>query len=86
MGMEVFLWLITVNGTLRGVNEILGVGWVRYQLPHAFDDVSTPVFDMALVIVNPAHILNRVKFLPPDSLIMWHARHELLDAISVFVP
>jgi hypothetical protein len=86
MGMEVFLWLITVNVTLRGVNEILGVGWVRHQLSHAFDDVSTPVFDMALVIVNPAHVLNSVKFLPPESLIMWHAHHELLDAISVFVP
>jgi hypothetical protein len=43
--------------TLRGENEMLGVGWLPHQPSHAFDDVSTPVFDRALVIVIPSHIL-----------------------------
>jgi hypothetical protein len=58
--MEAFWWRITVNATLRGVNQMLGVRWLPPQPSHAFDDVSTPVFDRALVIVIPFHILESV--------------------------
>jgi len=85
ISMELFLWLITVNATLRGINEMLSVGWVLHQLSHTFDDILTPVFDRALLIVNPSHILESVKFQLPKSLIIWHACHKLLDAIPVSV-
>jgi hypothetical protein len=39
---------------------MLGAGWLPHQPSHAFDDVSTPVFDMALVIVIPSLILEIV--------------------------
>jgi len=55
-----FWWRITVKAMLRGVNEMLGVGWLPHQPSHASDDVSTPVFDRALVIVIPSHILESV--------------------------
>jgi hypothetical protein len=58
--IEVFRWRIAVKATLRGVNEMLGVGWLPHQPSHAFDDVSTPVFDRPLVIVIPFHILEGV--------------------------
>jgi len=58
--IEAFWWHIAVKGTLRGVNEMLGVGWLLHRPSHAFDDVSTPVFDKALVIVIPSHILESV--------------------------
>ena len=60
ISIEAFLWLIAVKATLRVVNEMLGVGWLPHQSSHAFDDVSTPVFDRALVIVIPSHILECV--------------------------
>jgi len=60
LGLEVFLWRITVKATLRGVNELLGVGRLLHQLSHAFDDVWTPVLDRALVIVIPSHFLESV--------------------------
>jgi hypothetical protein len=63
---------------------MLGVGWLPHQLPHAFDAVSTPVFDKSLVIVIPSHILESMWFPLPDSLIIWHARHQLLEIIPVF--
>jgi hypothetical protein len=56
----VFWWHIAVKATLRGVNEILGVVRLPLQPSHAFDVVSTPVFDMPLVIVIPSHILEGV--------------------------
>jgi len=59
-GLEAFRWRITVKATLRGVNEMLGVGWLPHQLSHAFDHVLTPVFDKVLVIVIPSHILESV--------------------------
>jgi hypothetical protein len=62
---------------------MLGVGWLPHQPSHAFDDVSTAVFDRALVIVIPSHILKSVLFPLPETLIIWHASHELLDAIPV---
>jgi hypothetical protein len=56
-GIEVFLGSIAVKAPLRREHEMLGVGWLPYQPSHAFDDVSTPAFDRALVIVIPSHIL-----------------------------
>jgi len=56
-GIEAFRGGIAVIATLRGKNEMLGIGWLPHQSSHAFDDVSTPVFDRALVIVIPSHIL-----------------------------
>jgi len=58
--IEAFRWRIAVKATLRGVNEMLGVGWLPHQPSLAFDDVSTPVFDRPLVIVIPSHILEGV--------------------------
>ena len=59
-GIEAFRWRTAVNATLRGVYKMLGVSWVPHQPSHAFDDVSTPVLDSALVIVIPSHILESV--------------------------
>ena len=83
-GTEAFRWRIAVKATLRGVNKMLGIHWLLHQRSHAFDDVSTPVFDRALVIVILFHILKSVWFALPASQIVWHASHELLDTISVF--
>jgi len=58
--IEAFRWYIAVKATLRGVNEMLGVGWLPHQPSHGFDDVSTPVLDRPLVIVIPSHILEGV--------------------------
>jgi hypothetical protein len=52
-----FWWSIAVNITLRGINEMLAVGRMPHQTSGAFDNVSTPVFDRALEIVIPSHIL-----------------------------
>jgi len=59
-GIETFGWRIAVKETLREVNEMLGIGWLPHQPSHAFDRVSTPVFDSALMIVIPSHILECV--------------------------
>jgi hypothetical protein len=59
-GLEVFRWGIAVKAPLSGVNKLLGVRWLPHQPSHAFDDVSTPVFDRSLVIVIPSHILENV--------------------------
>ena len=56
-GIEAFGWRIAVKATLRGVNKMLGVCWLPNQPSHAVDAVSTPVFDRALLIVIPFHIL-----------------------------
>jgi hypothetical protein len=58
--IEAFWWRITVKATLRGVTEMLGLGWLPHQPFHALDDVSTPVFDRLWVIVIPSHILEVV--------------------------
>jgi hypothetical protein len=55
--IEVFLGCIAVKAPLGGENVMLGVGWLPHQRSHAFDDVLTPQFDMALVVVIPSHIL-----------------------------
>ena len=47
-------------------------------------DVSTPVIDRALVIVIPSQILGSMYFTLPESLIISHASHELLDTIPIF--
>jgi len=58
--IEAFRGSIAVKAMLRGENEMLGVRWLPHQPSHAFDDVSTPVFDRVLVIVIPFHILKSV--------------------------
>jgi len=58
--IQTFWWRIAVKATLTGLNEMFGVGWMRHQPFHAFDDVSTPVFHRALVIDIPSHILDSV--------------------------
>jgi hypothetical protein len=83
-GIEAFRGRIAVKATLRGENEMFGVGWLPRQPSNAFDDVSTPVFDTALVIVIPSHILESMYFPLPKSLIIWHASHKLLDTIPIF--
>jgi len=84
LGIEACRWRIAVRVTPRGVIKKLGVGWLPHQPSHGIDDVPTPVVDWALVIVIPSHILGSVQFLLPESLIIGHASHELLDAIPVF--
>jgi len=59
-GIEVLWRRIAVRATLRGVKKMLGVCWLLHQPSHAFDDVSTPVFVTALVVVIPFHILGSV--------------------------
>jgi hypothetical protein len=59
---------------------MLGVGWQPYQPSHAFEDILTPVFVRALVIVIPCHIPETVYFPFPESLIIMHASNQLLDA------
>jgi len=59
-GIEAFRWRITVKAMLRGINKMLRVRWLPDRPSHSFDDVSTPVFDRALVIVIPSHILESV--------------------------
>jgi len=44
-GIEVFWWGIAVEAMLRGINEMLSVGWLPHQPSHAFDDAWPPVFD-----------------------------------------
>jgi len=59
-GIEEFRRRIAVEATLRGITMMLGICWLPHPPSHAFDDVSTPVFDRALVIVIPFHILESV--------------------------
>jgi hypothetical protein len=59
-GIEAFQGCIAVTATLRDENVMLGVGWLLCQPSDAFDHVSSPLFDRALVIVNPSHILKSV--------------------------
>jgi hypothetical protein len=56
-GIEVFWWCIPVKAIMRGVYTILCISWLPHVPSQAFDDVSTPVFDRALVIVIPPHIM-----------------------------
>jgi hypothetical protein len=58
--IEAFRGRIVVKAPQRGENEMLGIGWFPNQPSHAFDDISTPVFDRALVIVIPSDILESV--------------------------
>jgi hypothetical protein len=57
---ETFQWRIAVKAMLRCVYGMRGVGWLPYRPSHAFDDISTPVFDRSLVIVIPSQILESV--------------------------
>jgi len=56
-GIEAFQGHIAVKATLRGVHMMLGVCWPPHLPSHAVDDISTAVFDRALVIDIPSHIL-----------------------------
>jgi hypothetical protein len=58
--IEAFRWRIAVKATLKGVNTMIAVRWLPHQPSDAFDNLSTPVFDRALVIVIPSHILESV--------------------------
>ena len=58
--IESFQWRLAVKVRLRGVNEMLGIGWLPHQPSHAFDDVATPVFNRPLVIIIQSHILEGV--------------------------
>jgi hypothetical protein len=82
-GIEAFWWLLAVKATLMGMNEILCLGWLPHQPSYTFDHVLSLVFDRVLVIVIPSHIVESVKFPIPNSLIIWHTSHELLDAIPI---
>jgi hypothetical protein len=59
-GIEAFQGHIAVKAPLSGLNMLLGVHLLPHQPSHACDDVWTPVFDRALVIVIPFHILESV--------------------------
>ena len=39
---------------------MLEIDWLPHQPSPGFDDVSTPVFDRALVIIIPFHIFESV--------------------------
>jgi hypothetical protein len=76
-GIKAFWWHITAKAMLRGVNEMLRIGWLSHQPSHAVDDVSTPVFHRLMVIVIRSHILESVYVPLPKSLITWHASYML---------
>jgi hypothetical protein len=59
-GIEVLRVRIAVNVPLRGENQMLRVSWLLHQPSHAFDNVSTAVFDRALVIAISSHNFNSV--------------------------
>jgi hypothetical protein len=59
-GIEAFQGHIAIQLTLRGENELRGIGWQPHQPSDGFEVVSTPEFDMALVIVVQSHILESV--------------------------
>jgi len=59
-GIEAFRCHIAVKETPRGVNEMLGIGRLWHQPSDAFDAVSTPVVDRALLIFIPSHIVESV--------------------------
>jgi len=80
-GIEALCCHVAVKTMLSGVYEMLFVGWLPHQPSHAFDDISTPVYDRAMVIVNPSHMFESVLFPLHENLIIWHTRHKLLDVI-----
>jgi hypothetical protein len=59
-GIETFQEHIAVKGALRAENKMLGASWLPHQPSQACDDVSTAVFDRALVIVIPFDNLESV--------------------------
>jgi hypothetical protein len=58
--IEVFWWGITDIAMLHSLNTMLRVRWLPHQPSDGFDDILTPVFDWALVIVIPSHNLESV--------------------------
>jgi hypothetical protein len=73
--IEELLWRISVNATLRGVNEWFSICWLEHQPSHGLDDVSTAACERPIVIVIPSHLLESMLLPLPASLIMWHGRH-----------
>ena len=59
-GIEAFRGHTAVKVMLRGKSEMRCMGWLLHEPSHAFDDVSTPVFDRVLVNVIPSHVLESV--------------------------
>jgi hypothetical protein len=59
-GTEAFRGRIAGKAMLRRENELLGVGCLPHQPSHACDNVWTTVFERALVIAIPSHILGSV--------------------------
>jgi hypothetical protein len=58
--IEVFWWHVAAEVLTSGINWMLRVGWLPQQPSQAIDDIWTPVFDKALVIVMLSHILECV--------------------------
>jgi hypothetical protein len=77
---------MALKATLRGINMMIGVGWLPHQPSRAGDDVSTSVDNRLLVIIIPSQILGSEYFTLPFRMMLGHARHELFDSISVFEP
>ena len=67
-GIRAFWWRITVRVILRGINAMFCTGWLPHQPSHAFYDVSTLVYDRALVVVIPSHIFESKEFPLPKRL------------------
>jgi hypothetical protein len=55
-----FRWCVGVKAMLTGANEMLSVGSLQHQQSDATNNVSTPAFDRALLIVIPSNILKSV--------------------------
>jgi len=81
--IETFWWRIADKAMLRGINEMLGIGWLPHHPSHALDVVLTAVFDRVLVIVIPSQIHESVCFPLLESLSISHTSHDLLDAITI---
>jgi hypothetical protein len=60
-GIEAFRWCIAGKATLRGVYTLLGIRWLQHQPSHAFDDVSTPVFDVRGSPLTAIMVLRQIK-------------------------
>lgn len=59
-GIEAFRRHIAGKAALRGINDMVGIGWQPHKPSHDIDDVVTLVCDIALVIPIVTHILESV--------------------------
>jgi hypothetical protein len=83
-GVVAFPGHIAVKAILRGKNELLGIGWLPLQPSCMVDNVFTAIFDWAVVILVPSHMLKSLLFPLPKSLIICHGSHKPLDTIPIF--